>query len=673
MDRDSARERIRELKAQIELHNYEYYVLDSPRVTDSAFDALMRELKTLEDQYADLVTPDSPTQRVGGAPLGGFKTVRHDVPMLSLSNMFSEEDVVAFDARVRRALGRDDPVEYLTEVKMDGLAVSLRYERGLLVEGSTRGDGVTGEDVTVNVRTVRSIPMNLASVGTHVPELVEIRGEMVMFRRDFEALNAARAASGDPLFANPRNAAAGTLRQLDPRVTASRPLHMVAYALGETSEDLVLPTQKSLLEWIASVGFRVSPLVRLVSTPVDMWAATREISAARSSLPFAADGIVFKVNEISLQRALGQTAKEPRWASAWKFPPEERETRLEDIIVSIGRTGVATPVAVLTPVEIDGSVVARATLHNEDEVRRLGILVGDTVTVHKAGSVIPEILGPVLSARTGSERPFFMPVVCPVCGSQLVRIQDEAATKCVNASCPAQVRERLLHWCSKDAMDIQGMGEAVVDQLATLGLAHDVADLYDLTDEQLLHLDRMGPLVARKLLVHLEESKGRGLARMLYALGVPQVGQVAARDLAQAFGSIEALASSTPETVTHVYGIGEKTAENITAFFQEERNGALIERLRKAGVRMVDTAPPAMHGPLSGKVFVFTGELSTMPRSKAQELARALGAETSETVSRKVTTLVSGSAAGSKITKALQLGIEILDEQQFLSLIGQGT
>ncbi|HWQ22217.1 MAG TPA: NAD-dependent DNA ligase LigA, partial [Clostridia bacterium] len=310
MDRDTARERIRELKAQIELHNYEYYVLDSPHVTDSAFDVLMRELRSLEDQHADLVTPDSPTQRVGGAPLEGFTTVRHGVPMLSLSNMLSEEDIALFDTRVRRALGREEPVEYLTEVKMDGLAVSLRYEKGLLVEGSTRGDGMTGEDVTANVRTVRSIPMNLASVGTHVPELVEIRGEMVMFRRDFEALNAARAVSDDPLFANPRNAAAGTLRQLDPRITASRPLHMVAYALGETSEDLVLPTQKSLLDWIASVGFRVSPFVRLVRTPAEMWSATREILAARDSLPFAADGIVFKVNEIRLQQALGQTAKE---------------------------------------------------------------------------------------------------------------------------------------------------------------------------------------------------------------------------------------------------------------------------------------------------------------------------------------------------------------------------
>jgi DNA ligase (NAD+) len=673
VDREEARKRIQELKGQIELHNYEYYVLDSPRISDAGFDALMRELKILEDGFPDLVTADSPTQRVGGTPLGGFTTVRHRVPMLSLSNMFSQEDVVLFDARVRRALGRDDPVEYLTEIKMDGLAISLRYEKGLLVEGSTRGDGATGEDVTLNVRTVRSIPMNLAVVGSSIPDLVEIRGEMVMFRRDFEALNAARSATGDPLFANPRNAAAGTLRQLDPRITASRPLHMVAYALGETSEDLVLPTQKSLLDWIAGVGFRVSPLVSVVRTPAEMWAATREILAARTSLPFAADGIVFKVNEIALQRMLGQTAKEPRWASAWKFPPEEKETRLEDIIVSIGRTGAATPVAVLMPVEIDGSVVARATLHNEGEVKRLGILIGDTVVVRKAGSVIPEILGPVLSARTGVERAFVMPAACPVCGSQLVRIEDEAAIKCLNASCPAQVRERLLHWCSKDAMDIQGMGEAVVDQLVTAGLAHDVADLYDVTEEQLLRLERMGPLVARKLLVHLEESKGQGLARVLYAVGVPQVGQVAARDLAKAFGSMEMLAAATSESLARVYGIGEKTAQNITAFFREDHNRTLVERLLRAGVHMESVEVPGRNGPLSGKVFIFTGELSTIARSKAQELVRSLGAETSETVSRKVTTLVAGSAAGSKMAKARQLGIEVLDEQQFLSLVGLGT
>jgi DNA ligase (NAD+) len=673
VDRDEARKRIRELKEQIELHNYEYYVLDSPRISDADFDTLMRELKTLEGSFPDLVTPDSPTQRVGGTPLGGFTTVRHRVPMLSLSNMFSEEDVVLFDARVRRALGRDDPVDYLTEIKMDGLAVSLRYEKGLLVEGSTRGDGATGEDVTLNVRTVRSIPMNLSAMGSRIPDLVEIRGEMVMFRRDFEALNAARSANGDPLFANPRNAAAGTLRQLDPRITASRPLHMVAYALGETSGGLVLPTQKSLLDWIAGVGFRVSPFVSVVRTPAEMWAATREILAARSSLPFAADGIVFKVNEIALQRTLGQTAKEPRWASAWKFPPEEKETRLEDIIVSIGRTGVATPVAVLMPVEIDGSVVARATLHNEGEVKRLGILIGDTVVVRKAGSVIPEILGPVFSARTGVERTFVMPAACPVCGSHLVRIEDEAAIKCLNASCPAQVRERLLHWCSKDAMDIQGMGEAVIDQLVTAGLAHDVADLYEVTEEQLLRLERMGPLVARKLLVHLQESKGQGLARVLYAVGVPQVGQVAARDLAKAFGSVEMLAAATSESLARVYGIGEKTAENITAFFREDHNRTLVERLLKAGVNMESAGVPGTQGPLSGKVFVFTGELSTIARSQAQELVRSLGAETSETVSRKVTTLVAGSAAGSKMAKARQLGIEVLDEQQFLSLVGQGT
>ncbi|MHB8071997.1 MAG: NAD-dependent DNA ligase LigA, partial [Candidatus Cryosericum sp.] len=632
MDRDAARRRIQELKGEIERHNHEYYVLDSPTVSDAAFDALMRELKALEAGFPELVTADSPTQRVGGAPLGGFTTVRHVVPMLSLSNMFSEEDVMLFDARVRRALGRDDPVEYLTEIKMDGLAVSLRYERGLLVEASTRGDGTTGEDVTANVRTVRSIPMNLASVGTRIPRFVEIRGEMVMFKRDFEALNAARAASGDPPFANPRNAAAGTLRQLDPRVTASRPLHMVAYALGETGEDLSIPTQKGLLDWITSVGFRVSPYLRLVHTPSEMWSVTQEIAATRSTLPFAADGVVFKVNEVSLQRVLGQTAKEPRWASAWKFPPEEKQTRLEDIIVSIGRTGVATPVAVLKPIEVDGSVVARATLHNEDEIRRLGILIGDTVVVRKAGSVIPEILGPVASLRSGAETPFVMPTTCPVCGSRLIRIEDEAATKCVNASCPAQVRERLLHWCSKDAMDIQGMGEAVIDQLVTVGLARDVADLYSLTESQLLQLDRMGTLVARKLLLHLEESRGRGLGRTLFAMGIPQVGQVAARDLAHAFGSIEALSSATPAALVRVYGIGDKTAENITAFFGEEHNRVIVQRLHDAGIQPADSTPPALLGPLTGKVFVFTGELEAMSRSKAQELVRALGADTSETV-----------------------------------------
>jgi len=671
MDHDAARRRIAELRANIERNNYEYYVLDNPTISDAAFDSLMRELRSLEDQFPDLVSPESPTQRVGGIPTQGFTTVQHRIPMLSLSNMFTEEDIALFDTRVRRALGRTDPVEYLAEIKMDGLAVSLRYEKGLMVEASTRGDGTTGEDVTANVRTVRSIPMNLASVGTRIPELVEIRGEMVMFRRDFEILNETRTASGDPPFANPRNAAAGSLRQLDPRITASRPLHMVAYALGEISDDLNLPTQKALLDWIASVGFRISPIVRLVRTPAEMWAATREISAARSSLPFAADGIVFKINDISLQQALGQTAKEPRWASAWKFPPEEKETRLEDIFVSIGRTGVATPVAVLTPVEIDGSVVARATLHNEDEVKRLGIMIGDMVTVHKAGSVIPQIMGPVVAARTGSERQFVMPATCPICGSRLVRIEDEAATRCLNASCPAQVRERLLHWCSKDAMDIQGLGEALIDQLVSADLAHDVADLYNLSQEQLLQLERMGPLVARKLLAHLEESKGRDLARVLYALGIPQVGQVGAHDLAHAFGSIDSLEAATPETLARVYGIGDKTAENIAAFFREEHNRTLIKRLQTAGVRMTPLQPATPQGPLSGKVFVFTGELSSMPRSAAQERVRALGAETSETVSRKVTTVVAGSAAGSKIARAVELGIEILDEQQFLSLLKQ--
>lgn len=670
MDRTAAQQRIQQLKADIERYTYEYYVLDSPSVSDAVFDSLMQELRSLEAEFPDLVTPDSPTQRVGGAPLAGFTTVRHRVPMLSLSNMFTKEDIAAFDSRVRRALGRTEPVEYLTEVKMDGLAVSLRYEDGLFVQGSTRGDGQTGEDVTANIRTVRSIPMNLRSFDPHVPRLVEIRGEMVMFKRDFEMLNAARAASGEPLFANPRNAAAGSLRQLDPRVTATRPLHMVAYALAETSDDLSVSTQKDLLNWIAGVGFRISPFIRLVRTPDEMWAATQEIAKARPSLPFAADGVVFKVNDIALQRLLGQTAKEPRWASAWKFPPEEKETRLEDIIVSIGRTGVATPVAVLTPVEVDGSVVARATLHNEDEVKRLGIMVGDMVLVHKAGSVIPEILGPVVAKRTGAERAFAMPATCPVCGSRLVRIEGEAATRCVNASCGAQVRERLLHWCSKDAMDIQGFGEAVIDQLVAKGLARDVADLYNLSQEQLTALDHVGPLVARKLLAHLEESKQRDFARVLYALGIPQVGQVAARDLAKAFGSIDELAAASPDDLMQVYGIGEKTAENIAAFFDEERNRQLIARLKAAGVRMERADMPAPTGPLHGKVIVFTGELASMPRSAAEDLVRSLGGETSDTLSRKVTTLVVGAAPGSKLAKAQALGTEILTEEQFLALVG---
>ncbi len=671
MTRDEARNRISKLRATIERHNYEYYVLDAPVVADRAFDELMNELKALEHQFPELITSDSPTQRVGGAPLSGFTTVHHDIPMLSLSNMFTAEDITAFDARVCRALGRTEPVEYLAEIKMDGLAISLRYEDGIFVEGSTRGDGVTGEDVTANIRTIRSIPMNLGSIGTRIPHLVEIRGEIVMFKRDFENLNSARADAGDPLFANPRNAAAGTLRQLDSHITATRPLHMIAYALGATSDDLILPTQKSLLDWIASVGFRVSPFLRLVHTPSEMCAVARELTAMRDGLPFAADGIVFKINEIALQHTLGQTAKEPRWASAWKFPPEEKETRLENIIISIGRTGVATPVAVLSPVEVDGSVVARATLHNEDEVKRLGVLIGDTVIVRKAGSVIPEIVGPVAAKRTGTERPFVMPDVCPVCGSRLVRIQDEAATKCVNASCPAQVRERLLHWCSKDAMDIQGLGDAVIDQLVTADLARDAADLYDLTREKLLQLDRMGNLLAQKLLLHLEESKSKGLARVLFALGIPQVGQVAARDLAQAFRSIDALAAADEETITDIYGIGDKTAENITAFFGEDRNRKLIERLKRSGITMEMLAAQSAQGPLRGRVFVFTGELASMPRSKAQELVRSLGADVSETVSRKATTVVAGSAAGSKLAKARQLGLEILDEEQFLALVSR--
>lgn len=671
MDRAEALERIRALRENIERYNYEYYVLDSPTLSDASYDALMQELKAVESKYPELVTPDSPTQRVGGTPLSGFSTVVHRVPMLSLSNMFSEEGISLFDARVRRALNREEPLEYLTEIKMDGLAVSLRYEKGLLVEASTRGDGVTGENVTANVRTVRSIPLKLSGVGSNVPSLVEIRGEVVMFKHDFDALNAARTISGDPLFANPRNAAAGSLRQLDPRVTASRRLHMVAYALGETSDDLHITTQKELLDWIANAGFRVSPFLRIVRTPAEMWAATRELLKLRDGLPFAADGVVFKVNDIALQAVLGQTAKEPRWASAWKFPPEEQQTKLENIVISIGRTGVATPVAILAPVEIDGSVVARATLHNEDEVKRLGILIGDTVTVHKAGSVIPEILGPVPSARTGTEIPFVMPITCPVCGSRLVRMQGEAAVKCVNASCPAQVCERLLHWCSKDAMDIQGFGEAVVDQLVSLGKTHDVADLYMLTQDELLRLDRMGPLTARKLLLHVEESKTRGLARVVYALGIPQVGQVAAGDLARAFGSVETLARSPISALLDVYGIGEKTAENIVAFFGEQHNQAIIQRLRDSGVSLVETAASPPTGPLTGKVFVFTGELAAMPRGKAQDLVRSLGADTSDTVSKKVTTVVAGLGAGGKLAKALELGLEVLDERKFLDLVSK--
>jgi len=660
--------RAKELRALLDYHNRRYYQLDDPEISDAEYDALFRELAALEENYPELVTAESPTQRVGGAPAGRFRTITHRLPMLSLDNAVNDDEIrLKLDSRIKKELALADsaPVSYMCEPKMDGLAVELVYVHGALTVASTRGDGVTGEDVTQNIRTIRGLPLRLS--GDEAPALLEIRGEVYLSLQAFQKINRDREENGEPPFANPRNAAAGSLRQLDPRITARRPLSLYCYAPGLV-EGAAFSSQHEFLDAAADWGLPVNPLARVVTSIEGAVSYYHELQEMRDSLPYEIDGTVVKVDSFQLQRELGEKSRSPLWAVACKFPPRQAETLLEDIILSVGRTGVITPVAQLRPVEISGVTVSRATLHNWDEVAAKDILIGDTVVVERAGDVIPAVVRVVAERRNGTERKAPPPVSCPECGSAVVRIADEVALRCMGISCPPQIRESIKHFASRGAMDIEGLGDKVVEQLLSLGLIHDVADLYRLTKADFMRFERMGDKLASNLLAALESSKACDLDRFVFALGIRHVGERTAKALAQAFGSLENLEKSTFEELVTIRDIGEAVAESIATFFKNPDNRAVISRLLESGVQPASVAK-TVGGRFSGKNFVFTGTLTRFSRDRARKLVEDQGGNVVGSVSRKTDYVVAGDEAGSKLSRAHELGIAVLGEEDFLSMV----
>lgn len=664
----NAAARAKELCTLLDHHNRLYYQVDAPEITDSEYDQLFRELLMLEEKFPELATADSPTQRVGGAPVGRFRTVTHGLPMLSLENAFNGEEIKSkLDARVKKELGLpgSSRISYICEPKMDGLAVELVYEQGRLVVASTRGDGVTGEDVTQNIRTLRGLPLQLTGEG--VPGLLEIRGEVFLSLDAFQKMNQDREESGEPPFANPRNAAAGSLRQLDSRITARRPLSIFSYAPGRV-EGEPFSSQQEFLSKAAGWGLPVNPFARLVEGVEDAVAYYLEMQELRESLPYEIDGTVIKVDSFLLQRELGEKSRSPLWAIACKFPPRQAETLLEDIILSVGRTGVITPVAQLRPVEISGVTVSRATLHNWDEMAAKDIRIGDTVIVERAGDVIPAVVRVIAERRNGSERALNPPPSCPECGSPVVRIADEVALRCMGISCPPQIRESIKHFASRGAMDIEGLGDKVVEQLLSLGLIHTVADLYRLTKDDFMRFERMGDKLASNLLAALDASKNCELPRFIYALGIRHVGERTAKSLAQAYGSLEHLEKSTIADLTSVRDIGATVAQSIVTFFSNPDNLSVIKQLLECGVNPAAVAK-TVGGRLSGRNFVFTGTLTRFSREYARKLVEDQGGNVVGSVSRKTDYVVAGDEAGSKLVKARDLGITVLDEEGFLRLL----
>lgn len=656
------------LRREIRHNEYLYYVLDAPEITDAEYDRMMVRLRELEAHYPDSIPADSPTQRVGGRASSQFTEVRHLEPLLSLGNVFSAEELRAFDERVRSGLPAGSKVEYVMEPKIDGLACSLIYENGKLVRAATRGDGVVGENVTANVRTIRSIPLTLkVPEGEAVPELLDVRGEVYMPRQAFMRLNEQRAERGESEFANPRNAAAGSLRQLDPQVTASRSLSFFAYYLvGEGAQ----PKHSESLALLARYGFKVSENYKVVENIDEAIKYIGDFNELRQGLSYDTDGAVIKVNDVYQQRILGATGKDPRWATAYKYPPEQAETTLEDIDWRVGRTGVLTPTAVLTPVKLSGSVISRATLHNEDFIRVKDIRIGDRVVINKAGEIIPEVLRVVAEKRTGDEKEVEIPSVCPECGWRVERQGEEAAIRCTNPHCPALGREGLIHFVSRDAMNIDGCGPSVINALLDAGLVRDAADLYSLRKEDLLKLERMGEKSADNLLAALGESKKNELDKLLFALGIRHVGAKVARILATEFGSMEKLQQAQPEELAQIRDIGDKIAESAVTWLNVPANIDLVERLAAAGLTMTFTPPASQEdNPFFGKTLVFTGTMPTLGRAEAKTMAQDVGAKVSGSVSKKTDYVIAGAEAGSKLEKAQQLGVTVIDEAEFLRLL----
>ncbi|HUP21191.1 MAG TPA: NAD-dependent DNA ligase LigA [Gemmatimonadota bacterium] len=660
--------RARALRREIDEHNRRYHVLDAPSVSDAEFDALLRELVELEARWPELAAPDSPTSRVGGAPLDVFPRVEHSVPMLSLDNVYGAEELAAWRDRLLRALGEPEtPLDWVAELKIDGLSISLVYEDGVLVRGATRGDGTTGEDVTPNLRTIREIPLRLdgAPAGR-----VIVRGEVYMTRSGLARLNEEREEAGEAPFANPRNAAAGGVRQLDSRITASRPLRFFGYTLLGVDD---LDRQSRALERLAEWGVPVNPEWRRCESFDELVAHCLEWQERRHSLDYEIDGVVIKVDDLERQAELGWTSKHPRWAVAYKFPAEEATTKVVSILVTVGRTGKLTPTAVLEPVEVSGVTVQMAGLHNEDEVRRKDVRAGDTVVVARGGEVIPQIVRVVKEERPRGARRFSMPKRCPACGSEVVRPEGEVAHRCLNASCPSQLRERLLHWAGRGAMDVDGLGDKLARQLVERGLVRDLADLYELDHATLMGLERMGNLSASNLLAALERSKSRGFRRTLYGLGIRFVGDTVAAALARAFPSMRALEAASREELEAVEGIGPRVAESVREFFEREENRRLVERLREHGVELERKGAPApAGGPLAGQTFVLTGSLEGYTRGAARAAIEAAGGRVTGSVSKKTDAVVAGAEPGSKLDRARELGVTVLDEAAFRELVGDG-
>ena len=670
MNRSQALKRISELRDLIEYHNRRYYQLDDPEISDYEYDRLMRELADLEEQFPDIDRTASPTQRVGASPLEKFGTVTHLTPMLSLGNAFSEEEVSEFDERIRRQLGDKAEIDFVAEPKIDGVAVNLIYEKGVFRVGATRGDGVSGEEVTQNLRTIRTLPLKMrAGDLVRIPDRIEIRGEVYLEKKAFRRLNERRVEQGDSAFANPRNAAAGSLRQLDPRITARRPLNVFCYGVGSI-EGKSLPTHWETLQSLRDWGFPTNPDIRLardVRACVDYY---RHIESIRETLPYEIDGIVLKVNSLSLQDRLGMVSRSPRWAVAVKFAPTQATTVIEDIVIGVGRTGVLTPVAVMKPVQVGGVTVSRATLHNEDEIAKKDVRIGDTVIVQRAGDVIPEVVKVIEGRRTGREKPFRMPEKCPVCGSEVVRLEGEVAHRCIDLACPAQIRENIKHFVSRSGMDIEGLGDKIVSQLLDAGLIRDPADLYAITKEQLLELERFADKSADNLIQAIARSKHPPLERLLFALGIRHVGEYVARILSRKFGSVGKIEIASQEELTAIDGIGPTIAESIYKFFHEPHNLRILRKLEEAGIRPV-VEKHATSTALAGKTFVFTGSLKGFSREKAKESVVSLGGTATSTVSKKTDYVVAGEDPGSKFDKARSLGVAILDEEGFLKLIGE--